>query len=699
MTSGRRQHRRSLLLACSACTLLVALLHHFSGNYRDLAWKVRDQLAVSGKRSPASPEVIFLAIDNASVTLDLTMKDDVVTASPALQLMRQGFPYPRDLYPLIMERLIAAGAKVVVFDMLFPVEKKETDPPFAAALEKYRDHVVIGSNLESREQGERDDDSRIRHTIVPPTHSLIPPGPDPRVGFVNFWSDPDGVVRRARYLTSVKELDDPRIEGAEDFHSLVARAMEQSGHAARVPTTRDPLLFRFAEEIRPFSLYEIFVPSFWDQPPYNSGALFRDKIVLIGPDGNWIKDELRTPFGDTLGPRIHLSALNAALAGDYLIEPPAWLDLLLILLGGAVAWSLGRFVSSPLWRFLLLIGLTAGLFGLAQAAYNLAGIFPIVFSPLAALVTSGLSFSIAEQVLERLEKSRLRQQFESFVSRDVVKELLDNPDSYLNTIGGQRKSITVFFSDLRGFTALTETADAQLLVEQLNEYFTEMVRIVFAHRGTLDKFIGDAVMAQWGALVSAGDEIEARRAVAAALEMRIALVRLNEDWKARGFPELKAGMGINHGEAIVGKLGSDEKREFSAIGDAVNLASRLEGATKLFGTDLLIGENVAPLVRDAFLVRTVDLLRVAGRARPIEVFTVLAPREPSAPLPAWLQHHEEGIRHYRARLFHEAAASFTAALSLQPSDWLAADYLRRSIAYSATPPPPDWDGVFVLANK
>ena len=178
-----------------------------------------------------------------------------------------------------------------------------------------------------------------------------------------------------------------------------------------------------------------------------------------------------------------------------------------------------------------------------------------------AISGSGALFSVGEWLLDRREKARVRKTFERYVSKDVVKELMDNPESWLNTLGGQRKLITVLFSDVRGFTTLSESADEQVLVAQLNEYFDEMVNIVFKHEGTLDKFIGDAVMAQWGAISSSGTESDARRAVATAIAMRKALIRINPDWLARGMTEINIGIGINHGSAIVGNIGAEVKRK------------------------------------------------------------------------------------------------------------------------------------------
>ena len=334
-------------------------------------------------------------------------------------------------------------------------------------------------------------------------------------------------------------------------------------------------------------------------------------------------------------------------------------------------------------------------------------------TPLLALGSGSFTGLIYDFVLERLDRARTRRTLERYVSRDVVKDLLDNPQTFLNSLGGVRKQVTILFSDVRGFTTLTEGADAALLVKQLNEYFNEMVRIVFNHGGTLDKFIGDAVMADWGGIVSDGPARDAQNAVATSLAMKRSLARLNEGWRARQIQPLAFGIGINHGSAIFGNLGCDQKMEVSVIGDAVNLASRLEGLTKEYHLDLLLGETMAPLVRETFWLRTVDCVQVKGKTKPVDVFTVVGERAEGEPEPEWLGRYEEGIRLYRARQFGEAERAFADAIRRQasgslskllvpsdaPEDFLCAEYIKRCRDLLAYPPGPEWNGVFVMTRK
>ena len=196
-----------------------------------------------------------------------------------------------------------------------------------------------------------------------------------------------------------------------------------------------------------------------------------------------------------------------------------------------------------------------------------------------------------------------------------------------------------------------------------------------------------------------GIETDARRAVATAVQMRKALAKVNPEWKARGMLELQIGIGVNHGEAIVGNLGSKEKAEVSVISDAVNLASRLEGVTKQYHIDLCIGENVAPLVRDAFLLRSLDLIVVKGKTKPVEIFAVLDERSPGIPEPAWLPRHEEAVKLYRAGDFPAATAAWREVLAQSPGDSIAEVFLARCAELQAIPPTGEWAGVFEMKSK
>jgi adenylate cyclase len=704
MSPGLIKHRRTLAMICLAFTLTLAFLHLTEQRYAAAEQAGRDWLVSNGaaKRSPQNPRLVFLAIDDASKNLD-TLFPEELAQSRALQLMKQGWPWNREVYALMIERLIGAGAKVIAFDMLFP-SPREGDEAFHTALERYGSQVVIGANLKDIADDADASQSTVnkKPAYILPSRTLRPSGSmaDPLIGFVNVKVDADQVARRVLFRTTLPEFfGTPAPPGIPELLSISARALEKAGFGVRVPPSHEPLLLRFSEEILPRSVHEIFVEAQWKAPPYNNGEFFRDKIVLIGAAGNEAEDRLRTPLGTVLAPMIHLSALNAALNRDFNHETSTPANLAFIAAGGLLAWALGAWVRRPLLRLGLLVAAIAGYYGTVQVLYNTIGLVPVLLSPLLALTASGITWSVWEQVLDRVERQRLRRTFERYVSKDVVRELLDNPQSYLNSLSGVRKEITVLFSDVRGFTSLTENADPHALVAQLNEYFEEMVGIVFANHGTLDKFIGDAVMAHWGSIVGEGAQTDAHRAVTTALQMRKALVRLNAGWKQRKMLELQFGIGVNHGEAIVGNLGCEAKMEVSVIGDAVNLGSRLEGATKQYHLDLCIGETAAALVRESFILRSVDFLVVKGKTRPVEIFTVLDRRDPGSAEPAWLALHEEAMQFYRSGAFSAAEKAWREVLERVPEDGIAEVFIERCVELQKHPPEIEWKGVYEMKSK
>jgi adenylate cyclase len=237
------------------------------------------------------------------------------------------------------------------------------------------------------------------------------------------------------------------------------------------------------------------------------------------------------------------------------------------------------------------------------------------------------------------------------------------------------------------------------LVSDLNEYLAAMVEIVFRHRGTLDKFIGDAVMAVWGTVDSAGRHEDARRAVQTALDMLAAVVRLRTQWATRGAPELHLGIGIHYGPAIFGNIGSELKMEPTVIGDTVNLASRLESLTKRYGVELLVSDAVVEAVGDSFAFRTVDTVRVAGRSEPVTICTPLLNEEGKACRPLWLERHEEGWAYYRARRFDSAVKCFGEVAEKLAGDKVLHAMLERCRALQTTPPPGDWEPVITMDGK
>jgi adenylate cyclase len=697
--------RYRLLVLASICVFWTGLI--FLGYFFPMTpflstpWRgeqgFEDLLRREGRKTATRNDFVFLGLDQSTLQMPPLAPDEVAN-NRAFQLMTERpFPWSREIYALLLDRLFGAGARLVMFDMMFD-QQKEGDEAFHAALDRYRDKVVLAANFDMA--------SPVAQAVTP-NDALIPPPQlqDDRVGFANFWADPiDGRVRAVAYRVTNRQLAGlPPHPSQEVYQSLSARALTEIGHANDVPQGFDAHMLRFSavNAYEPRPLYEVFDPKFW-RFNYADGAFFKDKIVIVGASAQIFHDVVDTPMSPaTLGPALHLQAMAAALDHEFLRPVPSKVRLALVAAAGLVAWSLVAFFRRPLLCVGALVLLTVTYLGTARLLYDKTGLLLLTVPVLSALVLSG-SFSLGfEYFLERLEKLRTRRTLERYVSKNLVAEILENPDSYYSSLRGVRVPVTILFSDLIGFTTLAEKADPEALVAQLNEYLSRMTSEIFSNGGTLDKFIGDAIMAVWGNVRSLGTAQDAKSCARAALGMRRALNDLNQTWREQGRMGLGMGIGVNHGEVIVGNIGSQDRMDPTVIGDAVNLASRLEGLTRVYGVDLLVGASVAELVRDEVYLRSVARVQVKGKTKPVDVFTFIAARgeETDPEFLKWLETYEEALEKFRARDFTDAKILFSRFLEFYPDDLLAKMYLLRALEYEQVPPDEAWEAVEVFKKK
>jgi len=688
---------RGVAVLCALCTAAVLVMHATCVPFHLVEGQVGDIVMKHATRpAKVDPRLVYVAIDDATMNAGGTLFPDDLAASPALREMATAFPWPRDVYAMVIERLMQAGAKVVALDMLFPVAR-DSDAAFKAALDKYRDRVVIGSNFV--------DDPRLgaaRTNYTMPATDLIPDGyTDDRVGYVNFWPDVDGVIRTVKYRMSQSEAFGTA-ENGQIYRSMAARVLQKSAPDRPIPGSLRGLRFAPAqglEGFQPVSLYMLFLPKAWKEN-FKDGAVFKDKIVVVGPYGNSLKDQVPTPFGLMDGPELHLNAINDALHGDFVSIPSETESALFIVVMGFAAFGLASVLNRPLLLGLALLGFSAAYLVATAISFDWLHRAIPFFAPLLTFDASSVLALYWKWLLERRERTRVRRIFERFVSKNVVKEVIENRASYLHQLGGVRKSAAILMTDLRGFTTLAEEADSTQLVAQLNEYFTGMVKCIFATNGTVDKFVGDAILAVWGNIRSDGPAADAALAVRTGLRMLDSLDALNKDWVQRGWRAWKMGIGINFGEVIFGAIGSEEKADPTVIGDAVNSASRLEGLTKEYGLDLLVGETVAELVRDDFHLQPVDFVRMKGKTHAIKVYAVLGakPAPLDARLAAYLEKHETALACYERGDFEAAFAQFGEVLAIKPGDPVAGVYVERCRELAGKRPE-IWDGVFVMKTK
>ena len=425
--------------------------------------------------------------------------------------------------------------------------------------------------------------------------------------------------------------------------------------------------------------------------------LLADTIVLIGTTSAGLKDLRPAPVNiDYPGVEMHANIITSILDGDFKQEPDFSVGLQLvqavvvgILLGLLLA------VLTPLLSILVSLGAAAGVIGTNYWMYQeLNWVVPVAASLL--LVIALFVFNVAWGYLFEYRKGRaMVSLFGEYVAPELVAEMAANPENY--SMEGESRDLTVLFCDVRGFTTISEGLDPNALREYINIYLTAMSEDIRGNRGTLDKYIGDAVMAFWGAPVELPDH--AARAVATALKMQETARALNENFIARGWPPLKIGIGLNTGEMRVGDMGSKIRRAYTVMGDAVNLGSRLEGITKVYGVGIAVGDATTRAAPQ-FAYRELDRVRVKGKNEPVPIFEPLGlDAGIDAAQRATLDQWHDALRLVREQQWERAGQLLQALHAAQPDDLLYTLYLERIAYYRDHPPGPDWDGVTTFETK
>ena len=426
---------------------------------------------------------------------------------------------------------------------------------------------------------------------------------------------------------------------------------------------------------------------------------FQDKIVIIGATSIGIGDVRNTPFsstGEYPGLEIHATVVDNILKGNYLSKPK-WstiFDVMAIIVLGLMTGlvvprlsALKALLAAAL-LFVLYILLSRWLF--VDFGFWVNMVYPLL---VVLLVYTGLT--VYHYLTEERERKKIRGAFSYYVSSSVVNEMLKDPSRL--KLGGDKKELSVLFSDIRSFTSLSEGMTPEDLVHLLNEYLTVMTDIVFKYEGTLDKYIGDALMAIYGAPLEQTDHPQ--RACASALEMMEGLKSLNEKWIQEGKPPLDIGIGINTGMMMVGNMGSEQRFDYTVMGDAVNLGSRLEGANKSYQTHILISESTYERVKDEFVCMELDSVRVKGKKLPVRIYELVSRNAlPARDMEAIHRFHE-GLQLYKAQEWDRAIQVFEGVNAMDQTLYAAQLYIQRCRELKSDPPGADWDGVFTMTTK
>ncbi len=527
-------------------------------------------------------------------------------------------------------------------------------------------------------------------------------------GHVNFHADVDGVVRSIHLFTNFNNHLYPSL-GFKIFMDLLGTdslAFEDDTHlglytggelATVIPVDEHGnMLIDYAGPFKSFryiSFYDVLHAEERGLPK----EIFENKIVFLGTSLAGLFDLRNVPFMQAFpGVEIHANILYTLMRQSF-IQRLSSMDSFLIVLGlgmlaGIILGALGPFLSALMALFLGLAYIVVA--GLMFMNNNL---WIEIITPLLALFFTLLFVFIYRYITEEKSKRFIRSTFSHFVTKSVVDELLANPDKI--KLGGEKKICTVLFSDVAGFTTISEKLAPEALVQLLNEYLTEMTNLVFKYDGMLDKYEGDAIMAVFGAPIDHGNH--AYNACAAALDMQHQLVKMREMWRKMGKPPLDVRIGMNTGPMVVGNMGSESRFDYTVMGDAVNLGARLEPANKEYNTRIMIGEGTYQKAGDLIIVRQLDLLRVKGKTEPVKVYELLSTVEKGLPddMLRVLEMFNKGFENYLQQNWDWAIKYLQQALSIRPNDGPSLRYLERCKQFKENPPGDDWDGVFTMKTK
>ncbi len=419
------------------------------------------------------------------------------------------------------------------------------------------------------------------------------------------------------------------------------------------------------------------------------------KIVLIGEVAEVAHDVFETPTGKVFGVEVIANGVTTILRGGPL-KPASFLveSIIALLLLAFFVWT--RAVPSPMTRNSITAGVMLLYIIACTTAYISSGLIISMSYILLAALFSVVAINAKFYIAEMGQKAMIREMFGQYLSPRVVADLENDPEKV--SLGGEEREMTAFFSDIRGFSSISENMSPTELVSVLNEYLTEMCNIIIGLGGTIDKFEGDAIVAFWGAPVVQPDH--PKLACFACIDMQKALVRLRERWAKEGIPEIHVRMGVNSGPMVVGNMGSAQRVSYTIMGDSVNLASRLEGANKAYGSRTMISEDTYKQVVEDVDVRELDTIRVVGKSEPTRVYELLDRKNQTpAAIADMVDKYNDGLELYKNGYFAEAKVAFERCLSLYPDDGPTATYVARCEEFVASPPGDDWDGVHTLTDK
>ncbi len=652
------------------------------------------------------------------------------------------YPIPRDKFGALLYIISASGAKAIGVDVFFSTAKPDSASQFQnrallqfAGLAKNVIHAV-GPFVPGEDIGElktRDIDKEAYDHLHPfsihrkGTESVFPRASyiDERpfdslatlasgVGHVMLNPDSiDGIFRRMPFLVEYAGDYYPAFGAALAFHVLnidlnsITVTPAEEGLTVHAGTLEIPVTQNGEIEIdyagknriyKEVSFYDVLA-AFTRNDSAGARLLseFKDAVVIIGPTARSIADIGATPVSEK-SPNcyVHANVYDQIMTSHYISHASFGSQFfLLVILSLAV--TMASMLLRLRWSFPIGILLLAGYLWFAYTAFANTGIMYSLTQPIFAIFFSYAGAMSYISVTEGKQRAQITGMFQKYVDASVVEQLIDNPS--MLKLGGEEREITTLFADIEGFTRMAEKLGPQNTVGLLNTYLSEMTNIILEEHGTLDKYIGDAIMAFWGAPLD--DAEHAVHACAAALKMQKKLEGLHTKWIHFGRPVVNQRIGLNSGKAVVGNMGAEAKFNYTAVGDAVNLASRLEGVNKEYGTRLLMSEFTYRRVSKEILSREMDLVVVMGKTEPVRIYELIAMADEvqTDATKKFLDLYHQGLEAYKKRAWKSAIEQFQHALQIRRDDIVSNIYIQRSMLFIDSPPPDNWNGVFVMTKK
>jgi adenylate cyclase len=703
------------LLAGAIVLLITRVLPAFE-SFENKTFDLRYQRKLSNQRGDEKIEdIIIVDIDNRS-----------------LEKLGRFQQWPRRYHARVIDYLRAGGAACIAFDVLFV--ERDANPAEDSLLifsTKNAGNVVHAMSLEQEHP-----EAFLYKMKKPPeglaaTKLTLPLPPktvaamdsfdrfdgnlmelynnSAGLGFVNFLPDDDNAIRRMPLVLNFAGQAYPsfalavamQAEGlaGDDIEVELGREVRwrksaNGGVFMRIPIdNKGRVLINYMGSQNTFRYIPYYDVLEQRVPP----ETFQNRVVLIGASAAGLADLRPVPFAATFpGVEVHANIIHSIRTQNFITKQPETLSIVTMLIFAMIAGVI-TVIWSPWLGILVTVFLSVGYTFLTSSLFISRDVWIPQVRPLFSFGVAFISVMVYRFLSEERQKQLIKGMFVHYASELIVNELIRDPSKL--KLGGDKKYATAFFSDIKDFTTYSEKLSPEALIAQLNEYLSAMTDIVLEYGGYLDKYEGDAVVAVFGVPVDQTDHAE--RACMAALDMQKVLVDLRKKWSAEKRPAFEARIGLNTGEMIAGNIGGKNRFDYTVIGDPVNLASRLEGANKMYGTKIMIGEETYGQAKEKIMARELDFLRVKGKSRPVRVFELAGRRSDNfgENLVTAFTHFARGLELYRLQEWNKAIAEFRRVLALNPNDGPAKEFLRRCDIFMQAPRPADWDGVFEMRTK